>query len=97
MEEVMSSEDLIKQLKGTYSEEDNERFTQTLMEIAKDENCNNKREPDPTYEALETLEDFLEELDEFYGLVALKYGSEASDALETLRSWYLQRDETENR
>ena len=47
-----------------------------------------ERKPNPVYDALETLDIFLEELDEFYGLAALKYGMEASDALKTLYSWY---------
>lgn len=39
------------------------------------------------FEALDNLEMFLEELDEFYGLAALKYGSEAYDAMETLKKY----------
>lgn len=51
-----------------------------------------ERKSNPVYEALETLDIFLEELDEFYGLAALKYGMEASAALKTLYSWYYENN-----
>lgn len=41
------------------------------------------------FEALDNLEMFLEDLDEFYGLAALRYGSKAYDAMETLKKYRL--------
>ena len=86
----MNNEELIKHFKGiltgSATEQDTTNFTQMLMQVARE--GYGERKPNPVYEALETLDDFLEELDEFYGLVALKYGSEAYDAMEVLHSYY---------
>lgn len=86
----MNNEELVKHFKniitGSTSEQDNQKFVQMITQIAKD--GYNEKESDPVYEALETLDDFLEELDEFYGLAALKYGDEAYQAMETLHFWY---------
>ena len=90
----MDNEKLIKHFKniltGSATEQDNKDFVQMLTQIAKE--GYNAKEFNPVYEALETLDIFLEELDEFYGLVALKYGTEASAALRTLYSWYNEND-----
>lgn len=86
----MDNEELVKHFKsvltGSASKQDASNFTQMLIQISK-EGCGERR-PDPVYESLETLDNFLEELDEFYGLVALKYGSESYKAMEVLHSWY---------
>jgi hypothetical protein len=86
----MNNEELVKHFKGiltgSASEQDTQNFTQMLIQIAKE--GYGERKPNPTYEALETLDDFLEELDEFYGLAALQYGSEAYHAMGTLHSYY---------
>ena len=86
----MNNEELIKHFKGiltgSASKQDASNFTQMLIQIAK-EGCGERRS-DSVYEALETLDNFLEELDEFYGLAALKYGSESYKAMEVLHSWY---------
>lgn len=91
----MNNEDLVRYFKGiltgSATEQDTQDFTQMLTQIVKE--GYGERKTNPVYEALETLDDFLEELDEFYGLVVLKYGEEAYDALETLHRWYdEQRD-----
>lgn len=39
------------------------------------------------YEALDILDDFMEVLDELYGLCSFKYGDEAYDALEFLQMY----------
>ena len=44
-----------------------------------------------TFEALNVLEDFLEQLDETCGLAAMEYGLEAYDAIETLREQFCNR------
>lgn len=75
---------------STTSEKEHNDFMQTIMQIAKTDYTNRKL--NPVYEALENLDDFLEELDEFYGLAALKYGDEAYNALEVLRSWYYEQN-----
>lgn len=86
----MNNEELIKHFKsiltGSASEQDTTNFTHMLMQIAKE--GYGERKPNPVYEALETLDDFLEELDEFYGLITLPYGSESYKAMEVLHSWY---------
>ena len=86
----MNNEELIKHFKGVLTgsatEQDTENFTQMLIQIAKE--GYGKENSNPVYEALETLDLFLEELDEFYGLASLKYGSEAYGSLKTLYSWY---------
>ena len=86
----MNNEELIKHFKGiftgTSSEQDTVNFTQMLIQIAKE--GYDERKPNPVYEALETLDDLLEELDEFYGLVTLPYGAEAYKAMEVLHSWH---------
>ena len=93
----MNNEELIRHFKGiltgSASEQDNKEFVKTLTQIAKE--GYGERKLHPVYEALETLDDFLEELDEFYGLVALKYGSEAYRALEILHSWYNGQNDEE--
>ena len=91
----MNNEELIKHFKGiltgTSSKQDTTNFTQMLMQIAKEGYC--ERKPNPVYEALETLDDLLEELDEFYGLVALPYGTEAHKAMEVLHSWHNKQND----
>lgn len=86
----MNNEELIKHFKGiltgTSSEQDTVNFTQILMQIAKE--GYGERKHNPVYEALETLDDLLEELDEFYGLVTLPYCTEAYKAMEVLHSWH---------
>lgn len=86
----MDNEKIIKHFKniltGSTTEQDNKDFVSMLIQITKEGYY--ERKPNPVYDALETLDIFLEELDEFYGLAALKYGMEASDALKTLYSWY---------
>ena len=94
----MNNEEFIGHFKniltGSATERDLQRFTQMVTQIAKD--GYDEIKPNPIYEALETLDLFLEELDEFYGLAILKYGSEAYGALSTLYSWYdeqIKKDE----
>lgn len=86
----MNNEELVRYFKGiltgSASEQDTKNFTQILIQIAKE--GYGERKPNPIYEALETLDVFLEELDEFYGLAALQYGSEACHAMEILHSYY---------
>lgn len=86
----MNNEELVRYFKGVLTgsntEQDTTNFTQMLMQIAK-EGCG-ERKTNPVYEALETLDCFLEELDEFYGLITLPYGSESYKAMEVLRSWH---------
>ena len=86
----MNNEELVRYFKGiltgSVSEQDTKNFTQILIQIAKE--GYGERKPNPIYEALETLDVFLEELDEFYGLAALQYGSEACHAMEILHSYY---------
>lgn len=94
----INNEEIIKHFKniltGSATKRDLQRFTQIVAQIAKD--GYDEIKPNPIYEALETLDLFLEELDEFYGLAILKYGSEAYSALGTLYSWYdeqIKKDE----
>ena len=92
----MDNEELIKHFKciltgGTPSEQDNRNFAQMLTQIIKENHI--ERKPNPIYEALETLDIFLEELDEFYGLAALKHGEKAYKSLETLYSWHNEQSD----
>lgn len=91
---MMNNEELINHFKniisGSVTKKENDEFMQTIMQIAKTDYTNRKL--NPVCEALDNLDDFLEELDEFYGLAALKYGDEAYDALEILRSWYYEQN-----
>jgi hypothetical protein len=74
----MNNEEIIKYFKNiltgsSVSKQDTQNFTQMLMQIAKE--SYGERKCNPVYEALETLDCFLEELDETCGLALLKYGS----------------------
>ena len=86
----MNHEEMIRHFKniliGSVSGQDTKNFTQMLMQIATEGYGENK--PNPIYEALETLDCFLEELDETCGLAILKYGRESHNAMELLHSWY---------
>lgn len=42
-------------------------------------------------EAIDALEDFLDDMDEYYGLCALRYGERAADALEFLYDYRLDQ------
>jgi hypothetical protein len=44
------------------------------------------------YEAIDILDDFIDDLDENFGLVTLTYGRDASKAMEFLHSWLLKQD-----
>ena len=91
----MNNEELRKHLMGiltgSASEQDSVNFKDMLIQIAK-EGCGEiEIKPNPVCEALETLDDFLEELDESCGLAALRYGSESYEAMEILYSWYYEQ------
>ena len=77
-------------LLGTNSEQDNREFTRLLIDIANGATAY-KQKVDPVWEAIETIELFLDELDENCGLLLLQYGPEAGDAIETIRSWYIEQ------
>ena len=91
----MNNEELVRHFKGiltgSATEQDTQNFTQMLIQIAKE--GYGERKPNPVYEALETLDDFLEELDEFYGLITLPYGSESYKAMEVLHFWHNKQND----
>ena len=91
----MNNEELVRHFKGiltgSATEQDTQNFTQMLIQIAKE--GYGERKSNPVYEALETLDDFLKELDEFYGLITLPYGSESYKAMQVLHSWHNKQND----
>ena len=91
----MNNEELRKHLMGiltgSASEQDAANFKDMLMQIAKEGYGEIEINPNPVCEALETLDEFLEELDESCGLSTLRYGRELYKAMEILYSWYYEQ------